>query len=163
MISKTYIKYIWLLNTLLQGEKSLKEVEMLWKNTPTNEGGLSPRTFHECRKGIKEMLGVDIECNRKKNVYYVKNPEVLNENRLTKWLLRKYSIPKDFATFNGMKDRVLLEEIPLGQTFLSSFLRLRASCFCWIKLIKCCFFLPALCCFLGRIHHKTFLFKENLM
>lgn len=122
MISKTYIKYIWLLNTLLQGEKSLKEVEMLWKNTPTNEGGLSPRTFHECRKGIKEMLGVDIECNRKKNVYYVKNPEVLNENRLAKWLLRKYSIPKDFATFNGMKDRVLLEEIPLGQAFLDNIL-----------------------------------------
>ena len=68
------------------------------------------------------MFGVDIECNRKKNVYYVKNPEVLDENRLTKWLLRKYSIPKDFATFNGMKDRVLLEEIPLGQTFLDNIL-----------------------------------------
>lgn len=122
MISKTYIKYIWLLNALLQGEKSLKEVEMQWKTTPSNEGGLSPRTFHECRKGIKEMLGVDIECNRKKNVYYVKNPEVLNENRLAKWLLRKYSIPKDFATFNGMKDRVLLEEIPLGQAFLDNIL-----------------------------------------
>ena len=32
MISKTYIKYTWLLNTLLRGEKSLKEIETLWKH-----------------------------------------------------------------------------------------------------------------------------------
>ena len=122
MISKTYIKYIWLLNTLLEKEQSFREIENLWKVNPMHKGGLSIRTFHECREGIKEMFGVDIVCDRKKNVYYVKNPEVLDENRLAKWLLRKYSIPKDFATFNGMKDRVLLEEIPLGQTFLDNIL-----------------------------------------
>ena len=84
-----------------------------------HEGGLSIRTFHEWRDGIKEMFGVDIECDRSKgNVYYVKNPEVLDEQKLSKWLLRKYSIPQDFVTFNGMKDRILLEEIPLGQAFL---------------------------------------------
>ena len=118
MISKTYIKYIWLLNTLLQGEKSLKEVKMLWKNTPTNEGELPPRTFHECRKGIKGMFGVDIECRMKgkKSVYYVANPEVLDENKPGQWLLRNYSVPEDFVTFNMMKDRILLEEIPHGKS-----------------------------------------------
>ncbi len=64
------------------------------------------------------MFNVDIECDRTKNTYFVKNPEVLDENRLANWLLRKYSIPQDFVTFNGMKDRILLEEIPLGQAFL---------------------------------------------
>ena len=122
MISKTYKKYIWILNTLLKEDLSFKEIETRWKNSYLCEGGLSIRTFHECREGIKEMFGVEIECDRKKNVYYIKNPEVLNENRLAKWLLRKYSIPKDFATFNGMKDRVLLEEIPLGQAFLDNIL-----------------------------------------
>ena len=122
MISKTYKKYIWILNTLLKEDLSFKEIETRWKNSYLCEGGLSIRTFHECREGIKEMFGVEIECDRKKNEYYVKNPEVLNENRLAKWLLRKYSIPKDFATFNGMKDRVLLEEIPLGQAFLDNIL-----------------------------------------
>lgn len=122
MISKTYKKYIWILNTLLKEDLSFKEIETRWKNSYLCEGGLSIRTFHECREGIKEMFGVEIECDRKKNVYYVKNPEVLDENRLAKWLLRKYSIPKDFAAFNGMKDRVLLEEIPLGQAFLNNIL-----------------------------------------
>lgn len=119
MISKTYHKYIWLLNTLLTSRPlTFDEVNMLWEYCPANDGPIPLRTFHEYRKGIKEMFGVDIECDRSKNVYYVKNPEVLDNNKLAKWLLRKYSIPQDFATFNGMKDRILLEEIPMGRAFL---------------------------------------------
>ena len=121
MISKTYHKYIWLLNTLLTSSPlTFDEVNMLWEDSPANDGPIPLRTFHEYRKGIKEMFGVDIECDRSKNVYYVKNPEVLDNNKLAKWLLRKYSIPQDFATFNGMKDRILLEEIPMGRVFLDT-------------------------------------------
>ena len=66
------------------------------------------------------MFGVEIVCDRSHgNVYYVKNPEVLEKQKVAKWLLHKYSIPQEFATFNSMKDRVLLEEIPLGTTFLN--------------------------------------------
>ena len=82
------------------------------------DGPLPLRTFHEHRKCIKEMFGVDIECDRSRNAYYVKNLEAIEKNKLGKWLLNKYSIPKDFATFNGLKDRVLLEEIPLVKAFL---------------------------------------------
>ena len=122
MISKTYYKYIWLLDTLLTSTPlTIDEINLLWEDCPASDGQPIPlRTFHEHRKGIKEMFGVDIVCDRSKNVYYVKNPEVLDDQKLTKWLLRKYSIPQDFATFNGMKDRILLEEIPLGTTFLNS-------------------------------------------
>ena len=120
MISKTYYKYIWLLDTLLTSKPlTFEQICMLWEDCPAFDGPLAKRTFHEYRDGIKEMFGVDIDCDRKKNTYFVKNPEVLDENRLAKWLLRKYSIPQDFATFNGMKDRILLEEIPHGQTFLN--------------------------------------------
>ena len=120
MISKTYYRYIWLLDTLLTSDPlPYDDICMLWEDCPAFDGPLPLRTFHEHRKGIKEMFGVDIECDRSKgNVYYVKNPEVLEKNKLAKWLLRKYSIPQDFATFNGMKDRILLEEIPLGHSFL---------------------------------------------
>lgn len=119
MISKTYYRYIWLLDTLLTSSPlTIDEINMLWEDCPLSDGPIPLRTFHEHRKGIKEMFGVDIECDRSKNVYYVKNPGVLNEQRLSKWLLRKYSIPQDFATFNSMKDRILLEEIPLGTSFL---------------------------------------------
>ena len=123
MISKTYFRYIWLLDTLLNSNPlTIDEINMLWEDCPASDGQPIPlRTFHEHRKGIKEMFDVEIVCDRSRgNVYYVKNPEVLDEQRLSKWLLRKYSIPQDFATFNGMKDRIMLEEIPLGTAFLDA-------------------------------------------
>ena len=121
MISKTYYRYIWLLDTLLNSSPlTIDEINMLWEDCPLSNGPIPLRTFHEQRKGIKEMFGVEIVCDRSKgNVYYVKNPEVLEEKKLEKWLLRKYSIPQDFVTFNAMKDRILLEEIPQGQAFLN--------------------------------------------
>ena len=123
MISKTYYRYIWLLDVLLTSDPlTIDEINMLWEDCPASDGQPIPlRTFHEHRKGIKEMFGVEIVCDRSRgNVYFIKNPEVLDDQRLAKWLLRKYSIPQDFATFNGMKDRIMLEEIPLGTAFLDS-------------------------------------------
>ena len=123
MISKTYHKYIWLLNTLLDScPLTFEEINMLWEDDPMYDGPLPIRTFHDYKRGVKEMFGVDIECDRSKNVYYVKNPEALEENKPAKWLLERYSIPKGFATFNSLRDRVLLEEIPLGQAFLNDIL-----------------------------------------
>ena len=120
MVSKTYYKYIWLLDLLLTSDPlTFEDICRRWEDNPAFDGTLPIRSFHEYRKGIKEMFGVDIECDRSKNVYYVKNPEVLDESKLGKWLLQKYSIPQDFATFNSMKDRILLEEIPLGTSFLN--------------------------------------------
>ena len=126
MISKTYYRYIWLLNTLLNSSLlTIEEINMLWGDCPASDGRPIPlRTFHEHRKGIKEMFGVEIVCDRSHgNVYYIKNPEVLDTQKVAKWLLHKYSIPQDFATFNSMKDRVLLEEIPLGTAFLSDIIK----------------------------------------
>ncbi|MBR4130565.1 MAG: WYL domain-containing protein [Bacteroidaceae bacterium] len=122
MISKTYYKYIWLLDLLLTSDPlPFEDICMMWEDNPAFDGPLAIRSFHEYRKGIKEMFGVDILCDRSKgNVYYVKNPEVLDKLKPGKWLLQKYSIPRDFITFNSMKDRVLLEEIPLGTAFLNS-------------------------------------------
>lgn len=121
MISKTYYRYIWLLDTLLNSSPlTIDEINMLWEDCPFSNGPIPLRTFHEQRKGIKEMFGVEIVCDRSHgNVYYVKNPEVLEKKKVAKWLLHKYSIPQEFATFNSMKDRVLLEEIPLGTKFLN--------------------------------------------
>lgn len=122
MISKTYIRYIWLLDTLYTSDPlTYDDVVMLWEDSPyAYMGGLPIRTFHEHRKGIEEMFGVVIGCDKSKGyTYYIKNPEVLEQNRYAQLLLRKYSVPKDFSTFNMMCDRILLEEIPHGTAYFN--------------------------------------------
>ena len=122
MISKTYLRYIWLLDTLYTSVPlTYDDVVMLWEDSPyAYMGGLPIRTFHEHRKGIEEMFGVVIECDKSKGyTYYIKNPEVLEQNTYAQLLLRKYSVPKDFSTFNMMRDRILLEEIPHGTAYFN--------------------------------------------
>ena len=98
MKGKTYYRYIWLLDLLLTSDPlPFEDICMMWGANPMSDGPLALRTFHEHRKGIKEMFGVDIDCDRKNNTYFIKNPEIL-DNRMAKWLLRKYSIPQDIRT-----------------------------------------------------------------
>lgn len=122
MISKTYIRYIWLLDTISWSKIPLTydHIVKIWESSPyTGMGGLPIRTFHEHRKGIEEMFGVIIECDKSKGyTYYIKNPEVLKQNPYAQMLLRKYSVPQDFSTFNMMRDRILLEEIPHGTAYV---------------------------------------------
>ena len=117
MISKTYYRYIWLLDLLLKNDTlSFEEISVIWEDNPLADVPPPLRTFHEYRKGIKEMFGVEIACKKRgrDSVYYVKNPEVLKENDFGKWLLDRYSVPQDFATFYGMRERILLEDIARG-------------------------------------------------
>ena len=65
MRSTTYRNYIKLLNLLLaNGELTYEEICLIWDDDPTIETYPPIRTFHEYKKGIKEMFGVDIECDR---------------------------------------------------------------------------------------------------
>ena len=79
MISKTYFRYIWLLNLFL-GKRiayTYEEIAELWRTDPNGGDKYPLRTFHEHRKGIKEMFGVDIICDKSVGyTYYVRNPEV---------------------------------------------------------------------------------------
>jgi hypothetical protein len=124
MISKTYLRYIWLLDTISKSKNPLtyESIVKIWEGSPyANMGGLPIRTFHEHRKGIEEMFGVIIECDKSRGyTYYIKNPEVLKQNPYAELLLRKYSVPQDFVTFNMMRDRILLEEIPHGTAYFDS-------------------------------------------
>lgn len=124
MISKTYLRYIWLLDTISNSKYPLayESIVKIWEGSPyANMGGLPIRTFHEHRKGIEEMFGVIIECDKSRGyTYYIKNPEVLKQNPYAELLLRKYSVPQDFITFNMMCDRILLEEIPHGTAYFDS-------------------------------------------
>lgn len=124
MISKTYLRYIWLLDTISSSRTPLTydHIVRIWEGSPyASMGGLPIRTFHEHRKGIEEMFGVFIECDKSKGyTYYIKNPEVLKQNPYAQLLLHKYSVPQDFTTFNMMRDRILLEEILHGTAYFDS-------------------------------------------
>ena len=125
MISKTYYRYIWLLNILLPGKPlTYEEIVDLWKNDPNGGDSYPLRTFHEHRKGIKEMFGVDVVCEKTWPSRYSRmNAGVLDDNKPVKWLLSPYNVPKDFITYSAMKDRIMLEEVRSDPDYLKSIIK----------------------------------------
>ena len=120
MISKTFNRYIWLLNTLLQYRKlTFQEISNRWKNSCIGDGNpLALRTFHSHREAIAELFGVEIKCDPSTYKYYVSSPDLLKNDKTKQWLLNTFTISNMIEAGRNMKERILLEEIPAGGEFL---------------------------------------------
>ena len=107
MISKTILRYVWLINTLLE-EKSLTFEEINLRYAPDP---YPLRSFHEHRKGIKELFGVEIKCTTTKPYRYsIANPEALNIDKTRKWLLESFAMMGRLEEGYTLKDRIVFEE-----------------------------------------------------
>lgn len=120
MISKTFNRYIWLLNTLLQYRKlTFQEISNRWKNSCIGDGNpLALRTFHSHREAIAELFGVEIKCDPSTYKYYVSSHDLLKNDKTKQWLLNTFTISNMIEAGRNMKERILLEEIPAGGEFL---------------------------------------------
>ncbi len=94
MISKTIKRYVWLLNLLIEhGRLTFEEIDLYWSDCPLSEGkSLALRTFHEHRKAIEELFGVEIKCDKAKNQYYVDSMLPLTADKTLKWLYNSFAL-----------------------------------------------------------------------
>ncbi len=110
--------YIWLADTIYKaGKISLEQI-----NDKRRAQGYDPipeRTFHKWRKGIEEMLDIDIACERKNGYrYYIENNDDLKKGSLRNWLLNSISTSNLLVENKNLKHRIMVEDIPSGRTFL---------------------------------------------
>ena len=121
-MSKNQInKYVWLVETLYRAKKiTLKEINQRWLETDLSEGLEIPRrTFHSWKNAVEEMFGLVILCDKSDgDRYYIENREVLEDDGLQRWLLNTMSASNTLLDNKSLSDRILLESIPSGQTFL---------------------------------------------
>ena len=122
MISKTFNRYIWLLNTLLQhGRLTFEEINNRWQNSCLGDGKpLALRTFHVHRNAIAELFGVEVACDASTYEYYVSSPETLRNDRTRQWLLNSFTLSNMIEAGRNMKDRILFEDIPKGTEYIQT-------------------------------------------
>mgnify|MGYP003433823889 CR=1 FL=1 len=123
MISKTFNRYIWLLNLLLQEKQmTFDEISKRWKESNMGDNKPLPlRTFHQHRSAVEELFGVEIKCNPSNGYKYaITNPEVLRNDRIRKWLLNSFNLSNMIIAGHNMKDRILFEDIPRGTEYLQT-------------------------------------------
>ena len=122
MISNTYNRYLWLLNTLLRYKSlTFDEIRSKWESSSLNDGKtLSLRTFHMHRVAVEEMFQVSIECDTKNGYkYYIEDAGTVAEDRARKWLLNSFNVSNMVSEGKLLTNRILLEDIPQGAEYLS--------------------------------------------
>lgn len=123
-MAKNYFKsYIWLLGALQShGHLTLKELQSLWMKSSLNDDGkpLAPRTLFNHIESIADMFGIDIECDRSDNTYHIVNEDVIGSGDVRQWMLEALSLNGLLNESAGMKDRIIFENVPSSQKYLTT-------------------------------------------
>lgn len=127
MVELLLKRYLWLIDTLKRnGELTFEEISNKWEVSSVNDNGsvLTKRTFYNHCQAIARHFGIDIECRRGRglNRYRIVNPQVIEENSLTKWALDSFSFGELLLGNTDIADKILLEDIPSGSEWLEPIL-----------------------------------------
>ncbi|GHT78265.1 WYL domain-containing protein [Bacteroidia bacterium] len=121
MAKNIFNRYIWLADTVYRaGKITFEEINRKWLRTDWSEGKDLPlRTFHNHRTAIEELFDINIECNGY-NQYYIENKDDIQQNNLRSWLLNTFTVNNLLNESKSLKNRILFEDIPSGQRFLTT-------------------------------------------
>lgn len=125
MTATLFNRYIWLVETIYSaGHISMEEINRRWANSQYNElreKELPLRTFHRHKEAIKAIFDIEIKCDRRiGNLYYIANTEDLEEESMRRWLISTFSVNSLLSESRALKQRILFEEIPSGQKYLTT-------------------------------------------
>ena len=114
-------KYVWVIETIYRRRKiSFKELNELWLRDDISRGvDIPKRTFDNWRYVIWDMFGISIvNENRGEYRYYIENEEDISKNGLRSWLYNTFCVSNALANSQSIKDRIVLEYVPSGQSYL---------------------------------------------
>lgn len=117
-------KYTWLIETIRRaGKISHKDLSERWEEAKdlSDCRPLHRATFNRWRDAIFEQFGIIIECQKKGGyLYYIENPEDIDDNRLKKWMLDSFAVGNLIGENLSLKDRILVTKIPSGTDHLKT-------------------------------------------
>jgi hypothetical protein len=120
-MSNNYInRYAWLIDVIRRhGHITLTDISYLWQRSALNETGdpLPERTFHNHRKAIEEIFGIEILFDKSRG-YYLDMSQVCSQE-MTEWLLTSLTVNSAIKESSDLKDRIIFEEVPSGRKFLT--------------------------------------------
>lgn len=117
-------KYTWLIETIRRaGRISHKELSERWEHNKelSDCRPLHRATFNRWRDAIFEQFGIIIDCQKTGGyLYYIANPEDIDENKLKKWMLDSFAVGNLISENLSLKGRILVDEIPSGRAYLTT-------------------------------------------
>ena len=119
-------KYTWLIDTIRRaGKISHKELSERWERCLDLSDGkkLTRASFNRWRDAIFSQFGIIIDCQQRGGyLYFIANPEDIDEDRLKKWMLDSMAVGNVISENLALKGRILVDEIPSGRYHLTTLL-----------------------------------------
>ena len=115
-------QYIWIINTLRAYKQlTLEELNQKWIGDRVADGNpLTRPSFTRHRRAIVDMFGIVIECAPITYKYYIENPQELQNGSIEQWLFSTLTVHGVLEASGGVKDRVVLEDVPAGLQYLNT-------------------------------------------
>lgn len=123
MVEELIGKYVWLIQTFGASDGlTLEELKAKWQKKFGY--AYSRRTFNNHRQQIGSIFGIDIQCDRSSNRYFIRFAEEANDNEKTlKWIINTFSVNNLLSlSRERLSGRVSVEDIPSGHIFLTRIL-----------------------------------------
>lgn len=123
MVTELLQKYIWLVNTFIRaGEHGLSLDEICEKWEDRFDSQYSRRTFNNHRRNVTDVFGIDIDCNRSTNRYFIRySDDVSDEQAENAWLINTFTVNNMLSMGKErLSGRVAVEDIPSGHRHLTS-------------------------------------------
>lgn len=120
-------RYVWLIDTIYSAYSiSKEEIDHRWSLSTLNdshESQIPRRTFFRHKEAIQEIFGVNIACDKSKgSVYYIENREEIEHDTIRQWVISTFSVNNLLTKREYLRDKILLENIPSGQTYVTRIL-----------------------------------------
>lgn len=115
-------KCIWITNTVADTGNNgitLKELNEKWTKDRENDP-IPERTFHNYRQYIADVFGIDIECDKSCNAYFIPEEErsEMLGNDLKMWILHSFAMSNRLSRDLNLRRRVQFENTPGDIRFL---------------------------------------------
>ena len=126
MVSELIGKYIWLVQSLIAaGDGGMTFKELNVKYSGRFGQSYSRRTFNNHRLAVADLFGIDIDCDRSTNRYFIPySGDVLDNNESIGWLVNTFTVNSLLSLGKErLSGRVSVEEIPSGQKYLTAIMQ----------------------------------------
>lgn len=126
MVSELIGKYIWLVQSLIaSGDGGMTFKELNEKYSKRFGQAYSRRTFNNHRLAVADLFGIDIDCDRSTNRYFIPySGDVLDNNESIGWLVNTFTVNSLLSLGKErLSGRVSVEEIPSGQKYLTAIMQ----------------------------------------
>lgn len=121
-------KYIWLIDTIYQAGSegiTFEKISDRWQSNLLLSNGTpyAWRTFMNHKNDICELFGIRIVCQKSDYTYHIADRSELKDAAgFKRWVFDALSLSNQLSESSALRNRVLLEDNPSGQEFVSAIL-----------------------------------------